>query len=325
MSRFAQTVSYHAPEALMSIALETLQVNVGLRCNMACSHCHQASSPSRTEKMSDEVIDATVAFATLAGPSLVDVTGGAPELHPRICELITRLVNAGLGVQVRTNLTALLEPGCSGMSDFFARNRVQLLASLPAFDAHGYARQRGGAFANAIDALKHLNALGYGDTPELRLVLAVNTDTAFPPGTVRFDRDHWRSELADRYGVAFSDAVLIANMPLGRLGLQLGEAESGALISAAEREFNASTLALLGCRRGVEIAWDGRFADCDFNLAAGIGLATATGGPPSSVTELMHLARSDPPEFERALAALVRRRVNFSEHCYICTAACGSS
>ena len=325
MSRFAQTVSRHDPEALSSVALETLQVNVGLRCNMSCAHCHQAAGPSRTEAMSGEVLDAVVAFAVRARPSLVDLTGGAPELYPRIRDLVSCLASAGLRVQVRTNLTVLSEPECSGLAEFFAQNGVQLLASLPGFDSDSYERQRGRMFARAIEALEHLNALGYGDLPELRLVLAVNPDTAVRPGTTRLDRDRWRIQLADRYGVKFDDALLIGNMPLGRFGSQLGESESRALILAAEREFNSHTLPLLGCRRGVEIAWDGSFADCDFNLAAGIGLATATADLPSSVTELMGLARSDPTGFERGLAALVRRRVNFAEHCYICTAACGSS
>ena len=325
MSRFAHTIARDYPDALRSITLETLQVNVGLRCNMSCAHCHQASGPSRTESMSEPVLDAVAAFAAEVRPSLVDLTGGAPELHQRIRELISRLVAAGLEVQVRTNLTALLERECSGLAEFFAGHRVRLLASLPSFDSGAYARQRGDGLPRALAALRHLNALGYASRPDLKLVLAVNPDTAFEPGATDLDRDRWRIELAKRHGVRFNDAVLIGNMPLGRLGSRLGETESHALISAAERGFNAGTLPLLGCRRGIEIAWDGSFADCDFNLAAGMGLASETDDAPRSVTEAMRLALTDRPRFEEALQLLARRRVNFGDHCFICAAACGSS
>ena len=224
-------------------------------------------------------------------PALVDVTGGAPELHPRIREVIVRLRSVAGTVQVRTNLSVLAEGACEDLPAFFAEHRVRLLASLPACDRTQYALQRDpGAFDAAIEALRRLNALGYGRNPELVLDLAVNPSDDQDGSSAEHLSAAMRSRLLDSFGIVFDHVVSIANMPLGRYADHLAENDRlQSRIDTLWRDFNPATLPRLACRRSVEVAWDGSLSDCDFNLSAGLGL----GSPLSSRGPLpCHLTRT---------------------------------
>ena len=134
MNEFESRISAIDPAALHATRAELLQLNVGLRCNQACTHCHQSSSPLRTEVMTSAIVDAALQIARRLRPRVVDLTGGAPELHPRIRDIVTSLRDTGLTVQVRTNLTVLLEPSCADLPDLWARHEARLLASLASWD-----------------------------------------------------------------------------------------------------------------------------------------------------------------------------------------------
>ncbi|MCK8115099.1 DUF3641 domain-containing protein [Anaerosoma tenue] len=297
------------PEALYAERIDLLQVNLGRRCNSSCTHCHQSCSPSCTEAMDEPTLDAVSRIAREVRPALVDITGGSPELHPGLPALVSRLRSADLRTQVRTNLTALLEPEAEGVIDHLAGAGVQLLASLPALTAEGYACQRGDRLQTALSVLERLNDAGWARSDNLRLDLSVDSsgygaDCSECELTARY-----RAALTDDLGIHFNDLVLITTMPIGRFRAALerrGEYE--AYLSGLAERFNPATVAGLSCRTAIEIAWDGTLSDCDFNLAA--GLRTAEGEP-------AHISEFDT---ER----LARRRIRFAPHCWACTAGAGS-
>jgi radical SAM/Cys-rich protein len=308
LNEFESRVASVDAASLCTTSVDVLQLNVGLRCNMRCAHCHQSSSPDRTETMSADVLAAAIGLARRLRPRLIDVTGGAPELYPRIRELVAELRGADLEVQVRTNLTALLEPGCADLPALFARLGVRLLASLPSSDPALVGRQRGElAFAASVVAMKQLNALGYGAGGELRLDLAVNPDVATIPERRDDFEAAFRRELALRHGVRFDDMSVLTNVPIGRFGRRLSAEERGAYLDALRAAFNPAVLPKLACRTTLVVAWDGRLYDCDFNLGAGLPLK----GRDRTVFEWRD--------------ELAVRPIAFGLHCYACAASAGSS
>lgn len=306
---FERSIAAVLPEAPYAERLELLQVNLGRRCNSACTHCHQSCSPSCTEMMDDSTLVAVSRIAREVRPALVDITGGSPELHPGLPALVSQLGSAGLRIQVRTNLTALLEPEAEGVIDHLAETGVQLLASVPALTAEGYASQRGDRLQTALSVLRRLNDAGWARSGKLRLDLSVDS-SGYGDDCCKSDLTaRYRAALTDELGIHFDDLVLITTMPIGRFRTALeqnGEYESY-LFGLAER-FNPATVAGLSCRTAIEIAWDGTLSDCDFNLAAGLG--TAPGEP-------AHLSEFDTPR-------LARRRIRFAPHCWACAAGAGS-
>ncbi|MBW2526262.1 MAG: arsenosugar biosynthesis radical SAM protein ArsS [Deltaproteobacteria bacterium] len=307
MNEFESRVHEANPEALYATGVELLQLNVGLRCNMTCAHCHQSSSPLRTEQMSDAIVDAALRLAQQLQPELVDITGGAPELHPRIRNLAVDLRSRGLDVQIRTNLTVLREPGCEDLPELWAQHGIRLLASLPSWDRAQAERQRGAeAFETSIEVLKRLNALGYGRADGLRLDLASNPDgTSLPTAADDFTA-RFRHELAERHGVEFNVLRVLTNMPIGRFRAELGSDRQGYL-DRLRGEFNAATLPRLACRTSLVVAYDGTLYDCDFNAGAGLPL---------------HGAHRTVRDVDDTIAT---RRIAFAAHCFACTARAGSS
>ena len=308
VNEFAHTLHEVDQAALKAVSIDTLMINVGLRCNMACTHCHQSCSPLRTETMSRQVLEISADIARDLRPKLVDITGGAPELHPDLRYLIALLGEAGLQVQVRTNLTALLEPESAGLVESLARYRVRMLASFPGTTAEEIFAQRGDAFVPSIRGLRALAAAGYGSDPALRLDIAVNPVGARVPVPGEFEA-RFRETLTDELGIPFDKLVVITNVPIGRFRDVLSRnGELGSYQQDLRDAFNPDTVGELSCRRMLEIAWDGTFSDCDFNLGAGLRVSD---GMPADVWHF-------------DAGALATRPIRFAAHCFACTARGGS-
>ena len=202
--------------------LETLQINVGYRCNQSCVHCHVNAGPNRTEEMSGEVADTVLAFLARRRLAKLDITGGAPELNPHFRRLVVEARRLGVHVMDRCNLTILEQPGQQDLATFLAANRVEVVASMPCYLQDNVENQRGkGVFDGSIRGLKRLNTLGYGRDPELPLNLVYNPQgPSLPPPQVSLEADYKR-ELGKRYGIVFNKLFVLANMPIQRFGSML--------------------------------------------------------------------------------------------------------
>ena len=290
---------------LRTTSVSVLQVNVGKRCNQACHHCHVDAGPDRSEVMTDEVFDAVLSVLERHPIPTVDITGGAPELHPRFRELVVRARGLGRHVIDRCNLTIATLPNYADLPEFLAANEVEVIASLPSYAAAQTDRQRGdGVFEKSIAALRRFNALGYGRQGSgLILNLVTNPVGAFLPAPqAALERD-WKRELKRRYDADFNRLFTITNMPISRY-LEWLE-QSGNLESYLTRlvnAFNPATVAGLMCRYTLSVGWDGRLYDCDFNQMLDLAL-------PQSIFDGL------PPE----------RDVVTGPHCFGCTAGAGSS
>ncbi|MCU0836651.1 MAG: arsenosugar biosynthesis radical SAM protein ArsS [Chromatiaceae bacterium] len=294
--------------------LETLQVNLGYRCNQSCVHCHVDAGPKRREEMSAKTADAVLDFLARGRIARLDITGGAPELNANFRRLVSAARRLGVHVIDRCNLTILEEPGQEDLAEFLAAHRVEVVASLPCYLEENVDRQRGnGVFEGSIRGLRRLNALGYGE-PEsgLELNLVYNPlGPVLPPPQCALEADY-RRVLAERYGVRFNQLFTLTNMPIRRFGSMLQSqgrfADYLGLLKSAHREEN---LGAVMCRSLISVDWQGYLYDCDFNQM--LDLPMADGG-----AERPHI---------RALAAeaLAGRRIQVGEHCYGCTAGQGSS
>lgn len=296
---------------LLAARIDVVQVNITLRCNQRCRHCHLACSAERTEEMDWASMELVLDVARRSGCGLVDLTGGAPELHGQFSRFVLALRQGGHAVQVRTNLTALLEPGLEKMGEFLAANEVRLVASMPCYLEENVDAQRGrGTYRRSVEAIKRLNELGYGRPGGLQLNLVFNpAEPVLPPEQSALEADY-RRELRERFGIEFSSLLTITNMPIGRFGAILRRGnqceEYMALLSES---FNVRTVPDLMCRHQISVGWDGRLYDCDFNLA--LSLPVDHGAPD-------HLRDFD-------AETLAGRRIVTGEHCFGCTAGAGSS
>ncbi|HEY3076918.1 MAG TPA: arsenosugar biosynthesis radical SAM (seleno)protein ArsS [Burkholderiales bacterium] len=286
--------------------LELLQVNVGYRCNQSCVHCHVNAGPQRTETMPPQVIEDVVAF--LPQVETLDITGGAPELHPQFRDLVSRARRLGRHVIDRCNLTILQEPGQADLAQFLAGERVEVIASLPCYTPELVDRQRGaGVYERSIAALRSLNALGYGSELPLNLVYNPQGPT-LPPAQDKLEADYKR-ELAERHGVVFNRLYTLANMPIQRFGSTLVSKGQLApymeLLRSSHRDEN---LEAVMCRNLLSVDWQGYVYDCDFNQMLGLPL----GGRRRRLAELVA------GQLEGASIAV-------RDHCFGCTAGQGSS
>lgn len=311
MRTFEENVAECSGGALYCRDIETLQVNLGLKCNQQCAHCHVSASPARTETMELHTMEHVLAAAKDLRPRLVDLTGGAPELNPHFEKFVEALKMSGHEVQVRTNLTALLEPGLEGAAQFLADYKVKLVASMPCYLEENVRAQRGaGVYEKSVAAMKMLNTLGYGITPGLRLDLVYNPGGAFLPPTQAALEADYRRELFARFGLVFSNLLTITNMPLGRFWSDIKRMKKDdEYLELLGDSFNPATIDGLMCRHQVSVGWDGRLYDCDFNLALG---QPVEGSAPQTIEEF-------------DAARLAKRKVVTGLHCYGCTAGCGSS
>jgi radical SAM/Cys-rich protein len=292
--------------------LTTLQVNLGYRCNQACFHCHVNAGPNRTEAMSDETIDLVLAVLERRRLGTLDVTGGAPELHPAFRRLVTAARDRGIRVIDRCNLTILLEPGQEELAAFLAGHEVEVVASLPCYLEDNVDRQRGkGVFDKSIAALRRLNEAGYGDSRSGRVLNLVFNPQGpnLPPNQEALQADYKRI-LFERHGVVFNDLYALANMPIQRFGSTLISKEQFAdymaLLEGAHRPDNLDGVM---CRTLVSVDYDGYLHDCDFNQMLKLPLGGA------GRAHLRDLLDND----------LEGRRIRVAGHCFGCTAGQGSS
>ena len=300
--------------AIRRKALETLQVNLGYRCNQACTHCHVAAGPNRTEEMSRHNVDAVLAFLEKHRIPTLDITGGAPELHPLFRSLVSRARALGARVMDRCNLTILEEPGQEGLAEFLAGERVEIVASLPCYLEDNVDRQRGkGVFEASIRALQRLNALGYGDRRSgLVLDLVYNPQgPSLPPRQSSLESD-FKRELGARFGIVFDRLYTLTNMPIQRFGSMLVSAgRFDEYMSLLRNAYQPLNLKHVMCRSLLSVDWQGFVYDCDFNQM--LGLPLAQGRRPRT-----HLSQLE-------VAALKGQPIRVADHCYGCTAGQGSS
>ncbi|WP_087069211.1 arsenosugar biosynthesis radical SAM (seleno)protein ArsS [Cyanobium sp. NIES-981] len=295
-------------------ALTCLQVNLGYRCNQSCSHCHVNAGPSRTESMEAATAALIPGVLQARGITTLDLTGGAPELHPLFRSLVEEARRLGVTVIDRCNLTILSEPGQEDLADFLAGQGVVVVASLPCYSAGNVDRQRGdGVFARSIAGLQQLNALGYGIPGSgLELNLVYNPQgAALPPPQDRLEADYKRVLAAD-FGIRFNRLFALANMPIQRFasGLELaGQLES--YRELLRHHHQDSNLEAVMCRSLISVDWQGHLYDCDFNQM----LAIPAGGRQQPRPHLRDLLRQDPEGDPIAVG----------DHCYGCTAGSGSS
>lgn len=294
--------------------LETLQANLGYRCNQSCLHCHVAASPTRTEQMSWEIMQTLLEFAQRQKIQTLDLTGGAPEMNPDFRRLVVAARTQGLRVIDRCNLSILGEPGQEDLAAFLAEQQVEITASLPCYLEENVNKQRGdGVFQASLAGLRQLNALGYG-VPGSPLILNLVYNPlgpSLPPDQATLEQAY-KAQLATRYGIVFNQLFALANMPIQRFGSQLMSRHQlhdyMALLKGASR---AENLAGVMCRSLISVGWQGEVFDCDFNQMLGLRL----GSPGEAPVYLSDLVDAD----------LSGRTIHVADHCYGCTAGQGSS
>jgi radical SAM/Cys-rich protein len=299
--------------AIRRAELDTLQINVGYRCNQSCFHCHVNAGPNRTEEMSVEVADVVLDFVERRRIATLDITGGAPEINANFRRLVTGARKLGAKVMDRCNLTILSEPGQEDLAEFLATNRVEVVASMPCYLQDNVERQRGkGVFDGSIRGLQKLNALGYGRDPALTLNLVYNPQgPALPPPQAALEADYKRV-LGDNYGIVFNKLFVLANMPIQRFGTMLinrGEFD-GYLLLLQDAHLDANLDGVM-CRNLISVDWRGFVFDCDFNQMLDLPL-TRGARARAHLCDLLDDDIADNP-------------IRTAGHCYGCTAGQGSS
>jgi radical SAM/Cys-rich protein len=295
---------------LFAEKLTVMQINLGRYCNQACIHCHVEASPLRQEMMSWEIMEHIICVLKDGDLKTVELTGGAPELHPHFETLVNELSSLGIKLLVRTNLTALMEPGKKDLPSFLHKQGVHLAASLPCYQEENVRKQRGdGVFSKSICALRLLNTVGYGTEGGLSLTLVYNPAGPFLPGRQKDLEDIYREELRKMYGITFTGLIALANMPIGRFRQDLLEKNiEEEYLNLLRNSFNRSTVERVMCRTNISVDWDGTLYDCDFNLAKQIPV----NGTPSHINKFSRCS------FEQRMIAT-------DNHCFGCTAGSGSS
>ncbi len=304
-------------------AITTLQINIGLRCNLACAHCHVESSPSRIsdeDNMTQEVGDKVMQWLT-DNPTIktVDITGGSPEMNPNFKRIVRHARSLGMDVIDRCNPTILTYTDTKKyggvdyrwVPQFLADNQVIVSASLPCYTSDVVDAQRGrGSYDASVEGLLMLNDVGYGKNPDLQLNLVFNPGGAHLPPPQESLQDEYKRELRKRFGIEFTQLWTITNMPIKRWRYDLEKSGNlGPYMDLLVGAYNACTVEGLMCRHQIHIDAQGRMSDCDFNRAL----------------------EMDTPGFEgkflwdTTAAELGNRVIATGDHCYGCTAGTGSS
>lgn len=299
--------------AIRRRSLDTLQMNLGYLCNIACVHCHVSAGPNRTELMDRATMETALAVIDRFGIATLDVTGGSPEMNPDFRWLVAQARARGVHVMDRLNPTIMEEPGYDWVAPFLAEHRVEAVASLPCYSKDNVDAQRGnGVFEASIAALRTLNAHGYG-RPDTGLVLNLVYNPVgphLPPAQEALEADYKRL-LQDEFGIVFDRLFTLANMPIQRFGaVLLARGQFDDYMTLLKNSYRRDNLQGVMCRDLVSVDYRGYVHDCDFNQMLGLPLAGA-----SEHTHLSDLLSADD----------VPRGIAVADHCYGCTAGQGSS
>ncbi len=292
--------------------IETLQINIGYKCNQACKHCHVNSSPLRTEKMSNEIISLIPKIIDKYKIKTLDITGGAPELHPEFKNLIASLSTKQVDIIDRCNLTIFFEEGYEDLPQFLAKNKVIVTASLPCYEKNNVEIQRGlGVFEKSINAIKILNNLGYGKKKTgLQLNLVYNPVSPILPPSQEILEKNYKKILFEKYNIVFNNLYTITNMPINRYEESLRrEGKLNTYYKLLKENFNENNLENLMCKKTISVNWLGEIYDCDFNQQ--INFRENKG--PKTLSDLLDESFT----FDYGVAV--------KEHCFACTAGAGSS
>lgn len=301
--------------------ITVLQINLGKRCNLACSHCHVEAGPKRTEELSLEVCEQLIELIRrFPQIKIVDLTGGAPEMNYGFRPLVEAARETGKQVIVRSNLTIYFEPGFEDLPEYFATHQARVVASLPCYLEDNVDKMRGnGVYERSIRALQWLNQLGYGKDPNLILDLVYNpqlpvTETfSLTPNQVKLEQDY-KTFLKEKFAIDFNQLFTITNLPVGRTKFHLQRTKLYApYLKFLETNFNATTVEHLMCREELSIDYLGNVYDCDFNQMENIAAVSRT-GEPLTVRQLLDAGTLD-----------IIDEIRTASYCYGCTAGCGSS
>lgn len=293
--------------------VKTLQVNLGYRCNQSCVHCHVNAGPNRSEMMSAKNIAIVIDYLQTQDIKILDITGGAPELHSQFRELVSVARAQSLHVIDRCNLTVLEEPEQESLAGFLAEHQVEVVASLPCYLEENVDKQRGkGVFEKSIKALKKLNAFGYGNNNEhLKLTLVYNPQGPQLPPPQESLEDNYHKFLT-RYGVTFDHLFTMTNMPIQRFGSTLiSQGKFEEYMQLLRDAYFEKNLQSVMCRSLISVDWKGYVYDCDFNQMLGLGIPHGN-QLRTHLSELMHIN-------------LESNEITVADHCYGCTAGQGSS
>jgi radical SAM/Cys-rich protein len=308
---FDERLCAHGLGPLQRARLRELQVNIGRRCNQACSHCHVDAGPKRPEVMAWDTMERILDWSRAAGITAADITGGAPEINPHFRRFVDGFLALGAQVTSRCNLTVLLEPGQEDLASWYAQRRIRLVCSLPCYTPKNVDAQRGaGVFEKSLEALRRLNAAGYGGDESLTLDLVYNPGGAFLPGAQEKLEADYKQRLREDHGIAFSRLRTLTNLPINRFAHFLdrtGQYEN--YMQLLEDNFNPATVPGLMCRHLLSVDWRGFVYDCDFNQMLGLPLA---GGAPRHLWDIRAKQLTDQP-------------IAVDRHCFGCTAGAGSS
>lgn len=311
--RFDAHLERDGLDTLRRDRVTTIQLNIGLRCNLACHHCHVESGPKRSERLDRKGIDRILELLD-HNPKVktLDITGGAPEMHEDFRDLVRGARSRGRTVIDRCNLTIFFEPGQEDTAEFLAEQGVDIIASLPCYSLENVDKQRGrGVFDGSVEGLRKLNALGYGMPDSgLQLDLVYNPVGAFLPPAQQELEARYREELGGHFGIVFNRLLTITNMPIKRFAHELyRDGEYEAYMGLLVNHYNAENVPGLMCRSMISIAHDGTIYDCDFNQA----LEILPPGPKRTIFDI------------EDLGDLAGSQIATAEHCFGCTSGAGSS
>lgn len=301
--------------------ITVLQINLGKRCNLACTHCHVEASPKRTEELSPEICEQLLELIhRFPQIQTVDLTGGAPEMNYGFKPLVEAARSSGKEVIIRSNLTIYFVDGFEGIPEYCAQHQVRIIASLPCYLEDNVDKMRGkGVYQDSIAAIQWLNRLGYGTDPNLVLDLVYNptlpskSQFFLPPEQAQLEQDY-QAYLQDNFDIHFNQLLTITNLPIGRTKFYLDKKNlTQPYLNFLEANYNASTVEYLMCRHELSIDYLGKIYDCDFNQMENRPAQTAR-GERLTVQKLLQLGSLD-----------IIQDVQTADYCYGCTAGCGSS
>jgi radical SAM/Cys-rich protein len=312
MNTFNQKLKETGHYPLTAKGINTLQVNMGYKCNLSCTHCHVEASPYRTEEMSLKTVDTLLDILRNNHEiSIVDITGGSPELNPNFRYLVKSTSEMGKKVMVRSNLAVYSEAGMEDIPEFLAEHKIKIIASLPCYTEEGVDSQRGsGTYKKAVDVLKKLNSLGYG-----KAGTGLEIDIMFNPAKADIAPDQhmlenaYKEKLKEMHDITFNHLIALSNMPIGRLSKSTPEDEKKKYLKLLAEKFNPATVENIMCRHLISVSPDGNLYDCDFWQMLKL--------------PVKNRRSNDVNSFDYSL--LSNREIMTASLCFMCTAGAGAS